>query len=143
MASKKKTEKKQAKSIRTAGKKVAPMRKAVKNKEKMAKSRVSPKKKLTRKKAAPRKAEEKTKADDKKITVGKTAGALKKQVRGKSQSVDTEAFGLEGLGGRAIGGFAGIVQYPKCEFGECRRVARGRKRVRGRRGEGRGRCRWR
>jgi hypothetical protein len=35
MASKKKTEKKQAKSIRTAGKKVAPMRKAVKNKEKM------------------------------------------------------------------------------------------------------------
>jgi hypothetical protein len=101
MASKKKTEKKQAKSIRTAGKKVAPMRKAVKNKEKMAKSRVSPKKKLTKKKAAPRKAEEKTKADDKKITVGKTAGALKKQVRGKSQSVDTEAFGLEGLGGRA------------------------------------------
>ena len=76
------------------------MRKAVKNKEKMAKSRVSPKKKLTKKKAAPRKAEVKTKADGKKITAGKRAGALKKQVRGKSQSVDTEAFALEGLGAR-------------------------------------------
>src|SRR6266481_1619525 len=101
MASKKKTEKKQAKSMRTAGRKVAPMRKAVKNKEKMAKSRVSPKKKLTKKKSAPRKAEVKTKADGKKITVGKTAGALRKQVRGKSQSVDTVAFALEGLGARA------------------------------------------
>jgi len=102
MASKKKTEKKQAESMRTAGKKVGPMRMAVKNKEKMAKSRVSPRKKLTKKKAAPGKAEVKTKADGKKITVGKTAGALKKQVRGKSQSVDTEAFGLEGLGVREV-----------------------------------------
>ncbi len=100
MASKKKTEKKRAKSMRTAGKKVPPMRKAVKNKEKMANSRVSPKKKLTKKKAAPSKAEVKTKADGKKMTVGKTAGALKKQVPGKSQSVDTETFGLEGLGAR-------------------------------------------
>jgi hypothetical protein len=96
MASKKKTEKKQAKSMRTAGKKVAPTRKAAKNKEKMAKSRVSPTKKLTKKKAAPKNAEVKTNADGK-----KTVGALKKQVRGKGQSVDTEAFGLEGLGAPA------------------------------------------
>jgi hypothetical protein len=94
MATKKKTKKKQAKSMRTAGKKVAPMKKA-------AKKRVNPKKKLAKKKAAPRKAEVKTKAGDKKTTGGKTAGALQKQVLGKSQSVDTVAFALEGLGARA------------------------------------------
>jgi hypothetical protein len=99
MATKKKTKKKQAKSMRTAGKKVAPMKKAVKKKP--AKKRVSPKKKLAKKKAAPRKAEVKTKAGGKKTTGGKTAGALQKQVLGKSQSVDTVAFALEGLGARA------------------------------------------
>jgi len=102
MGSKKKTEK-------DCGQEGAAMRKAVKNKEKMAKRRVSPKKKLTKKKGAPGKAEVKTKADGKKITVGKTAGALKKQVRGKSQSVDTEAFGLEGLGAR-VGEQSGDLQ---------------------------------
>ena len=56
------------------------------------------KKKLAKKKAAPKKAEVKTKAGGKKTTRGKTASALKKQVREKSQSVDTVAFGLEGLG---------------------------------------------
>jgi hypothetical protein len=66
----------------------------------MARKRISPKKKLAKKKAAPRKAEVKTKAVGKKTTGGKTAGALKKQVRGKSQSVDTVAFALEGLGAR-------------------------------------------
>src|SRR6267378_757158 len=54
MATKKKTKRKQAKSMRTAGKKVAPMKKA-----------------------------------------------LQKQVLRKSQSVDTVAFALEGLGARA------------------------------------------
>ncbi len=98
MATKKKTKKKQAKSMRTAGKKVAPMKKAAK--KKLAKKRVNPKKKLAKKKAAPRKAEVKTKAGDKKTTK-KTAGALQKQVLGKSQSVDTVAFELEGLGARA------------------------------------------
>src|SRR5229473_1462306 len=87
MATKKKTKKKQAKSMRTAGKKVAPMKKAVK--KKLAKKRVSPNKKLAKKKAPPRKAEVKTK------------GALQKQLLGKSQSVDTVAFALEGLGARA------------------------------------------
>ena len=94
MATKKKTKKKQMKSKRTAGKKVAPMKKA-------AKKRVTLKNKLAKKKAAPKKAEVKAKVGGKKTTGGKTVGALKKQVRGKSQSVDTVAFALEGLGTRA------------------------------------------
>ncbi len=57
------------------------MKKAVKKKP--AKKRVTPKKKFAKKKAAPKKAEVKTKAGGKKTTGGKTAGALKKQVRGK------------------------------------------------------------
>ncbi len=85
--------------MRTAGKKVAPMKKAVM--KKLAKKTVGPKKKLAKKKAAPRKAEVKTKAGGKKTTGGKTAGALQKQVLGKNQSVDTVPFALEGLGARA------------------------------------------
>jgi hypothetical protein len=99
MATKKKTKKKQTKSKRTASRKVAPMKKAVK--KKLTKKRVIPKKKLAKKKAVPKKADVKTKAGGKKTTGGKTAGALKKQVRGKSQSVDTVAFALEGLGARS------------------------------------------
>ena len=72
------------------------MKKAIQKKP--TKMRVTPKKKLAKKKAAPKKAEVKTKARGKKTTRRKTAGALKKQVREKSQSVDTVAFGLEGLG---------------------------------------------
>jgi len=53
--------------------------------EKPTKMRVTPKKKLAKKKAAPKKAEVKTKARGKKTTRRKTAGALKKQVREKSQ----------------------------------------------------------
>jgi hypothetical protein len=75
------------------------MKKAAK--KKLAKTKVTPKKKLAKKKAAPKKAEVKTKVGGKKTTGGKTAGALKRQVRGKSQSVDTEAFAREGLGARA------------------------------------------
>ncbi len=99
MATKKKTKKKRTKSKRTAGKKVAPMKKAFG--KKLAKKRVTPKKKLAKKKAAPKKAEMKTKIGGKKTTGGKTAGALKKQVRGKSQSVDAMAFALEGLRARS------------------------------------------
>ena len=98
MATKKKTKKKQAKSKRTAGKKLAPMKMAIKHK--LAKKRVTPKKKLAKKKAAPKKAKLKTEAGGKKTTGGKTAGALKEQVQGKHQSVETVAFGLEGLGAR-------------------------------------------
>jgi hypothetical protein len=87
MATKKKTKKKQVKSKRIAGKKVALMKKAAKRK-------------LAKKKAEPKKAGVKTKVGGKKTTGGKTAGALKKQVQGKSQSVDTVAFALERLGAR-------------------------------------------
>ncbi len=100
MATKKKTKKKQTKPKRTAGKKGAPMKKAAIEK-KPAKKRVTPKKKLAKKKAAPKKPELKTKAGGKKTAGGKTAGALKKQVWGKSQSVDTVAFALERLGARS------------------------------------------
>jgi hypothetical protein len=75
------------------------MKKAVE--KKLAKKRVTPKRKLARKKATPKKAAVKTKVGGKKTTGGKTAGALKKQVRGKSQSVDTVAFALDGLGARS------------------------------------------
>ena len=95
MPTKNKTKKKQAKSQRTAAKTMVPMKKAAE--KKLAKKRVTPKKKLAKKKAAPKKAEVKTKVGGKKTTGGKTAGALKKQVRGKSQSVDTVAFAPEGL----------------------------------------------
>jgi len=94
MATKKKTKKKQTKSKRTAGKKMASTKKAFRKKP--AKKRTTP-----RKNAAPKKGELKTKVGGKKTTGGKTAGALKKQVRGKSQSVDTVAFALEGLGARS------------------------------------------
>src|ERR1700674_3653906 len=90
MATKKKTKKKQTKSKRTAGKKAAPMKKALKKKP--AKKRVNPKKKVAKKKASP-----------------KNAGATKKQVRGKSQIVDTVAFAPEGLGART-GGQSGDLQ---------------------------------
>jgi hypothetical protein len=75
------------------------MKKAVE--KKLAKKRVTPKRKLARKKTAPKKAAVKTKVGGKKTTGGKTAGALKKQVRSKSQSVDTVAFALDGLGARS------------------------------------------
>ncbi len=57
-----------------------------------AKKRVNPKKKAAKKKASP-----------------KNAGATKKQVRGKSQIVDTVAFAPVGLGARA-GGQSGDLQ---------------------------------
>jgi hypothetical protein len=98
MAIKKKTKMKQTKSKRTVGKKLTPTKKAVK--KKLAKKRVTPKKKLA-KKAAPKRAEAKTEVGGKRTTGGKTAGALKKQVREKNQSVDTVAFAPEGLGGRS------------------------------------------
>jgi hypothetical protein len=64
------------------------------SKKKLAKTRVTPKKKLGKKRPAPKKAKVKTKAGV------KTASALRKQVRRKSQSVDTVAFAPEELGAR-------------------------------------------
>jgi hypothetical protein len=57
--------------------------------------------KLAKKKAVPKSGEMKTKVGSKRMTSGKTAGALKKQIQGKSQSVDTVASALERLGARA------------------------------------------
>ena len=98
MATKKKAKNKQPKSKRTSGKKVTPMKNAVE--KKLAKKRVTLKKKLAKKNSAPKKMVAKTKTGGKKTTGGKTAGALKKQVQGKSQSVDTVAFALGRLGAR-------------------------------------------
>ena len=83
------------------------MNKRVKNK--LAKKRGTPKKKLAKKKPALKKATVKTtKARGKKTTGAKTPTALRTRVRGKSQSVDTEAFALEGQ--RARGGQSGDLQ---------------------------------
>ena len=68
--------------------------------KKAAKKEITPKKKLAKKKAAPKKAEVKTKVGGNE-TARKTVDALKKQVRGKSQSVDTLAIALERLGARS------------------------------------------
>ncbi|MGO9641988.1 MAG: hypothetical protein ACLP1Y_11865 [Candidatus Acidiferrales bacterium] len=99
MATKNKTKKKQTNSKRSASKKVTPMKKAVK--KKLAKKSVTPKKKLAKGKASPKKAAVKAKAGGKKTTRGKPGGALKRQLRGKSQSVGTVAVAPEGQGARA------------------------------------------
>ncbi len=70
-------------------------------KKKPAKNRATPEKKLAKKKAAPKRAVVKAKLGGKKTTVGKTAGTLKKQVQGKSQSVKTVPFAPEGLRAQA------------------------------------------
>ena len=88
MSAKKKTKKKPSKATRTAGKKATP-RKKLANKK-----RGIPKKKLT-KKPAPKNATVKTKAVGKKTIGAKTESVLKKQVREKSQSVDTVAYSPE------------------------------------------------
>jgi hypothetical protein len=98
MAAKKKTKKKQMKSKRTAGNKMTPMKKTAK--KKLAMKRITPKKELA-KKAAQKRATVKTKAVGKKTIGVKTATALKKQVRAKSQSVETVAFAPEGSAARS------------------------------------------
>ena len=75
------------------------MKKAAK--KKLAKKSATPKRALTKKKAVPKRAAVETKVGGKKITGGKTTGTLKKQVQGKSQSVDTVPFAPEGLRARA------------------------------------------
>jgi N utilization substance protein A len=68
-----------------------------------------PKKKLTKKKPAFKKVAMKTKTLGRKIAGAKTPAALRKRVRRKSQSVDTEAFAPEELGARS-GGQSGDLQ---------------------------------
>jgi len=108
MAAKKKTKKRQTKSKRTAGNnEMTPMKKRAK--KKLAMKRGTPKKKLAKKKAPQKKAAVKTKAVGNKTVVAKTVSAPKKQVREKSQSVDTVAFLPEGPGTRS-GGQSGDLQ---------------------------------
>ena len=93
MAAKEKTKKKPTKATRTAGKKVPP-------KKDLAKKGQILKKKSAKKPAA-KKAAVKTKAVGQKTIGAKTASALKKQVREKSQSVDTVSFSPERPGARS------------------------------------------
>ncbi|PYJ28635.1 MAG: hypothetical protein DME89_05925 [Verrucomicrobia bacterium] len=84
-----------------------PMKKTAK--KKLAMKRETPKKKLAKKKAPQKKAAVKTKAVGNKTVAAKTVSAPKKQVREKSQSVDTVAFLPEGPGTRS-GGQSGDLQ---------------------------------
>ena len=99
MAAKNTGMKNQAESKRTAGRKVTPMKKAVKNQ--LAGKRVTPKKKLAQKKAGPKKSAVKTKTVGKKMASEKTGGAFKRQVQRKSRSVDTVAASPQLQGARA------------------------------------------
>jgi hypothetical protein len=102
MAAKKRTKKKQPKSMRAADNKMTPMKKTAK--KQLAMKRETPEKKSAKKKAARKKAAVKTNAVGEKAIGAKTVSVLKKQVRGKSQSVDTVAFSPEGQGARSGSG---------------------------------------
>jgi hypothetical protein len=89
MAAKKKAKKKQTRSKRTSGKKVMLTKKLAKKKRILEK-------KSANTKPAQKKASVKTKTVGKKTIGAKTVSALKKQVREKSQSVNTVEFSPEG-----------------------------------------------
>jgi hypothetical protein len=95
MAAKKKTKKKHTKLKTTAARNGKLVKKTVRKK-------LAKKKAVSKKKSALKKAAAKTKALGKKTTSPRT-GVLKKRVPGKNQSVDTEAFALEGLRARSEG----------------------------------------
>ena len=97
MATKKKTKKKQT-TKRTARKKAAPQKKGR-----------AAKKHLAKKKAAPKKATVRTKASGSKTLARKSARAVTKQPRGKSQIVEQVVFESEGLRPRS-GGQSGDLQ---------------------------------
>src|ERR1019366_2179420 len=106
MAAKKKTKKKHTKLKKTAAKKGMPAKETVR--KKLAKKKAAPKKKLAKNKPALKKAAVKTKALGKKTTGAKTPAALRTRVRGKSQSMGTEAFAPEARNAR--GGQSGDLQ---------------------------------
>jgi len=109
---KNKTNRKRTKPKGSAGKKGKPLKKTVKKKlakKKLAKKRGTPKKKLAKKKPVLKKPAVKTKALAQKTTGARTPTALRTRVRGKSQSVDTEAFAPEALKERS-GGQSGDLQ---------------------------------
>jgi hypothetical protein len=95
MAAKKKTKKKHTKLKKTAAKNGRLVKKTVR--KKLAKKKAAQKKWSALKKAAA-----KTKPLGKKTTSPRT-GVRKKRVPGKNQSVDTEAFALEGSRARSEG----------------------------------------
>ena len=106
---KNKTNKKRTKPKGSAVKKGKPLKKTVE--KNLAKKRGTPKKKLAKKKPALKKAAEKTKALGQKTTGARTGTALRTRARGKSQSVDTEAFAPEALrerSGRQSGDLQGL-----------------------------------
>jgi len=113
MATKKKIKKKQRKLKRTAGKKATLGKKASAKKlaKKLPKKSLTSKKKVAKGKVAPKNAAVKGKRifGVLKASGGKTAGATKKRIRGKSESVETVAFAPVGLGARS-GGQSGDLQ---------------------------------
>jgi hypothetical protein len=104
---KNKTNKKLTKLKGSAGKKGKPLKKTVK--KNLAKKRRTPKKKLAKKKPALKKAAVKAKGLGQKTTGARTPTAIRTRVRGKSQSVDTEAFAPDALRERS-GGQSGDLQ---------------------------------
>ena len=115
MATKKKAKKKQTKAKRTAGKKMTPMKKMIK--KKLAK------KKMAKGKAAQTKAAVKTRAAGKKTIGGKTMAAPKKQVRRKSQGVDSVAFSPEGPVSRSSGQSGDLQGLSNIEGADSESVA--------------------
>jgi hypothetical protein len=104
---KNKTNKKLTKPKGSAGKKGKPLKKTAK--KNLAKTKGTPNKKLAKKKPTLKKAAVKTKTLGQKATGARTPTALRTRVRGKSQSVDTEAFAPEDLRERS-GGQSGDLQ---------------------------------
>jgi hypothetical protein len=104
---KNKANKKRTKPKGSTGMKGKPTTKTVE--KKLVKKRGAPKKKLAKKKPALKKAVMKTKSIGRKITDAKTRVALRTRVRRKKQSVDTEQFAPEELGGTS-GGQSGDLQ---------------------------------
>jgi hypothetical protein len=107
---KNKTNKKRTKPKGSARKNKKPLKKTVKE-NRANKKRGTPKKKLAKKKPALKKAAEKTKALGQKTTGASAPTTLRTRVRGKSQSVDTEAFAPEALrerSGRQSGDLQGL-----------------------------------
>jgi N utilization substance protein A len=102
-----KTNKKLTKPKGSVGKKGTPLKKTVK--KNLVKKRGTPKKKLANKKPALKKAAVKAKGLGQKTTGARTPTALRTRVRGKSQSVHTEAFAPEALRERS-GGQSGDLQ---------------------------------
>jgi len=109
MAAKKKTKNRQTKSKRTAPRKMKTLKRTAK--KKLAIKSKTPKKRLAKKEAVLKKAAVKRKPVRKKPIDAKTMKAPKKQVRERSQSVDTVAFFPEGPGtrsGRRSGDLQGL-----------------------------------